>query len=442
MDARGRHAFPARGGTLKCGQVAYHQAMPSPLRTLPLVVLLGCSTSSRSTQGTAAEPAPAAVDAGTPPAAEAKGFRIEKLGKKEGFSLEATVVVKLDEDIDGLEFTALSPKAVGFSPREERDYESDAAGLYGRAGLNNTAESEGDGVYTLTANPGTYVLAGRAPGYRPLITEPFTLEPETEYRITGVQLTPGEVLEGSVQLPPETEAEVEVEGQGYRLRTQTEGGGFRFDTLAPGKYTLRTKVKRVGSAEQEVSTGTGPVTVTPNEGQCYTGTVVANGACARCADMHAIQEYQVSVVPEVDPVGPLGGTRAFSRMARDHLYIDVDEEGRFRFCFTAKGPASVLVQSGPMGLIAHDLQPGTHTLELKPLVKVPFRVKGKPRKNLYPNIQLVMPEPWSVNGGLPLGNGRGTVYLFPELSYRFEVPAGTKLLTRMPKNVTVGTWGD
>ncbi|HZI12712.1 MAG TPA: hypothetical protein VE153_20185 [Myxococcus sp.] len=425
--------------------------MPVPLRSLralaPAALLLGalgCTASSRSSQVTPNEPPPAAP-APAPVSARPTldGIQVQATGTSEGFMADATVVVEVPEDIEGLTLIAIPKGAAGFVPQDKNDEAHTSWRAHTRAEQSEDPE-DGTHVLSLYPLPGPYVLVARAPGYQPLITSPFVVEQNTAYRITGLRLTPGEVVAGHVDLPEGASSSmVELEGNGYRLRQETTDGRFRFDTLTPGTYTVRVRIPRHGVTTARYTAGReGGEVIATAEGRCFTGTVKAQGACVSCARLYAVNEAELKVSPELDPAGPLPGAVFIDAMARESLVADTDEQGRFRFCFMdKKGKTSVLAESESRGLLIEDLRPGEHTLELQPLVAVPYRVKGKPKGNVSRALMLTLRDPWSTTRRYELGRGKGKLYVFPGLSYELDVPVGMKLLGRVPKNVKLGTWG-
>jgi hypothetical protein len=387
------------------------------------------------------EAAPASSQASARPSLS--GIQVQTTGTTEGFMADATVVVEVPEDIEGLTLIAIPKGAAGFVPQDKNDEAHTSWRAHARAEQSEDSEN-GTHVLSLYPLPGPYVLVARAPGYQPLVTAPFVVEQNTAYRITGLRLTPGEVVAAHIGLPEDvSSAMVELEGNGYRLRQETTDGRFRFDTLTPGTYTVRVQLPGHGVTTARYTTGkeAGEVIATA-EGRCFTGTVKAQGACVSCARLYVVNEAELKVAPELDPAGPLPGAVFIDAMARESRVADTDEQGRFRFCFMDKqGKTSVLAESESRGLLLEDLQPGEHTLELQPLVAVPYRVKGKPRGNVSRALMLTLREPWSTSRRYELGRGKGKLYVFPGLSYELDVPVGMKLLGRVPKNVKLGTWG-
>jgi hypothetical protein len=362
-----------------------------------------------------------------------EGFQVQATGTTEGFMADATVVVEVPEGLEGLTLIAVPKGAAGFVPQDRNDEAHTSWRAHTRAPEAEDLEN-GTHVLSLQPLPGPYVLVARAPGYQPLVTEPFLVEHNTVYRVTGLKLTPGAVVAGRTSLPEGVAAMVEVEGNGYRLRKPAEGGAFRFDTLKPGTYTVRTLIPGRGVATSRYTTGTGDVEAASRiEGRCFKGTVKASGA-----RLYAINEVEVSFPPEVDPAGPLPGSRFEGGPGRETQVVDADEEGRFHFCFLdAKGRTSVLVESESRGLLLEDLAPGEHTLELQPLVAVPYRVRGRPKGNVSRALLLTLREPWSTTRRYEVGKRKGKLYVFPGLPYELDVPVGMKLLARVPKNVKV-----
>lgn len=418
--------------------------MPASLRSFhalaPVAVLLGalgCTASSRSTQAPAA---PVVVQEVAPVAQD--GIRVQTTGTTEGFMADATVVVEVPEDIEGLTLIAVPKGAAGFVPQDRNDEAHTSWRAHSRA---PQSEDLGNGTHVLSLYPlpGPYVLVARAPGYQPLVTEPFTVEHNTAYRVSGLKLTPGAMVAGTLELPEGEERLVELEGHGYRLRMRTARGMFVFNTLVPGTYTVRVTVPKVGVVSAPYTTGEARDQVVGKaEGRCFRGTVKSKGTCDSCAHLYAVNEFELSYAPEQDPAGPLPGSRFQSGMVRETQVARLDAEGRFGFCFVGlKGKTSVLVESESQGLLVQDLQPGEHTLELQPLLTVPYRVKGRPKGNVSRALMLTLREPWATTRRYELPRGKGKLYLFPDVPYELDVPVGMKLLARVPKNVKVAAKG-